>query len=267
MNVVAARGSLAQRGMQLDTICPLCGNSVESIFHMLISCEDAKRIWYLSPLRLLVDYYEGNSFREWCCSVRKSHKDPSWWNLFWSILWGVWLRRNAWVFEGRKRDVAASSSWHDQINTDAAVSSTLGVGPGGVMRDTEGDVVVSTCLRWSGKVEADVAEALAMRHALAITLDSGFNRVCLETDCLKLHNHLVKGRAPPTEFGLVVNDILHLTLRCQVCSFSFVKRAGNRVAHELAKLSFSFDDLRVWMEEVPLGISNFVMDDMKLLFD
>ncbi|XP_021723946.1 uncharacterized protein LOC110691334 [Chenopodium quinoa] len=147
----------------------------------------------------------------------------------------------------------AATSKRYEVNSDAPVSSSNCVGLGGVMRDMEGDVVVSTCLRLSGKFEADVAEALAMRHALAITLDSGFSRVCL--DCLKLHNHLLKGKAPPTAFGLV-NDILQLALRCQACSFSFVKRNGNRIAHEQAKLSLSFDGLRVWMEEVPLGISN-----------
>uniref|UniRef100_A0A803N4T7 RNase H type-1 domain-containing protein n=1 Tax=Chenopodium quinoa TaxID=63459 RepID=A0A803N4T7_CHEQI len=76
------------------------------------------------------------------------------------------------------------------------------------MRDDVGDVVASTCLRLRGKFDVDIAKALTMRHTLLIALESGFRRVCVETDCLKLHNHISKGNVPFTEFGLIVYDIL-----------------------------------------------------------
>lgn len=44
-------------------------------------------------------------------------------------------------------------------------------------------------------------------------------------------------------------------------SFSHVKRSGNKSAHSLAKLSTSFEDLRVWIEEAPHEISAIVMAD------
>ncbi|XP_021751079.1 uncharacterized protein LOC110716751 [Chenopodium quinoa] len=252
-NAVAARYSLAKRAMPIDTTCPMCGNDVESALHMLIKCEEAKRIW-----------------------------------------------RNAWVFDGRKKDASETihkavgmvgdyesalenstlssnpqqfeSQWKPpvegviKINSDAATFGSNQVGLGAVMRDRVGDVVASTCLCLKGNYEVDVVEALAMRHALAISLESGFNRVCLKTDCLKLHHHLKKKTAPATAFGLIVHDILKLALQCQEYS-SFVKRGGNRVAHELAKISSSFTELRVWMEEVPLGISDFVIVDLNALID
>uniref|UniRef100_A0A803KQ76 RNase H type-1 domain-containing protein n=1 Tax=Chenopodium quinoa TaxID=63459 RepID=A0A803KQ76_CHEQI len=111
------------------------------------------------------------------------------------------------------------------------------------------------CVFRASLINADVAEALAARHTLSVTLDSGFSRVCIETECLKLYSHLSKHRVPPTELGSIVSDILQLARGCLSCSFSFVKRSGNRVAHELAKLCSSFESLRVWMEEVPYGVS------------
>uniref|UniRef100_A0A803MB59 RNase H type-1 domain-containing protein n=1 Tax=Chenopodium quinoa TaxID=63459 RepID=A0A803MB59_CHEQI len=154
-----------------------------------------------------------------------------------------------------------------KINSDAAICGNNTVGLGGIMRDKVGDVVASTCLCLRGKYDVDVAEALALRHALNISLDLGFRKVCLETDCLKLHSHLSKGNAPSTVIGMVVNDIIQLARGCHSCSFSFVKRSGNCVAHELAKLSSSFVELRVLMEEVPSGISSFVMADLASSFE
>ncbi|XP_021729784.1 uncharacterized protein LOC110696742 [Chenopodium quinoa] len=123
-----------------------------------------------------------------------------------------------------------------KVNSDVVLFSPSGVGFGGVMRDVVGDVVASTYLKVEGSFEVDVAEALAMRHASNISIEAGFRNVCLETDSLKLHNHLVKGLAPCHAFWKIVNDILRLTFSCQSCSFSFVRRTGNRVAHCLAKL-------------------------------
>ncbi|XP_021748542.1 uncharacterized protein LOC110714345 [Chenopodium quinoa] len=152
-----------------------------------------------------------------------------------------------------------------KINSDASVPKSSNVGLGGIMRDALGEVVAAMCLRVDGQFGADIAEALAMRHALCIAIESGFRRVCVETDCLKLHSYVSKGNAPPTEFGSIVHDILHIAKGCQSCSFTFVKRSGNRVAHELAKLALSFDSLRVWLEEVPGCIAEFVLADLSPL--
>uniref|UniRef100_A0A803N9D2 RNase H type-1 domain-containing protein n=1 Tax=Chenopodium quinoa TaxID=63459 RepID=A0A803N9D2_CHEQI len=79
-------------------------------------------------------------------------------------------------------------------NSDAGIFYSAAVGLGGVMCDSVGNVVVSTCLKMEGSFALDVAKAIATRHAMKVTIESGlFRKVCLETDSLKLHNHLVKG--------------------------------------------------------------------------
>lgn len=45
-------------------------------------------------------------------------------------------------------------------------------------------------------------------------------------------------------------------------SFNHVCRDGNKVAHNLAELSRSCNDTRIWMEEVPPEVEHFVRDDM-----
>lgn len=50
-------------------------------------------------------------------------------------------------------------------------------------------------------------------------------------------------------FVAIVGDILNATKWCNTISFSHVKQSGNTVAHNLARVSKSFDELRVWMEQ------------------
>ncbi|XP_021775472.1 uncharacterized protein LOC110739312 [Chenopodium quinoa] len=277
-------------------MCPMCGEARENILHMLIRCNEAKIIWYTSPLRLDVEKFQGENFGEWCCSVWKAIKDLNWWGFFWCIAWGVWLRRNRWNFEKKRIEGAdvirkavtlvgeyelakevsnvsipamkLETRWKPpivgtiKVNSDAAILSPNEVGLDGVMRDYVGDMVAATYLKMEGGFDVDVAEALAMRHALHIAMEAGFLRLCLETDCMKLYNHLKKGDVPPTPFGKIINDILALVHLCECVAFSFVKKEGNRVAHGLAKACNQFYKLRVWLEEYPSDVTEFVMADL-----
>lgn len=66
--------------------------------HMVATCEKARRVWYLSPLHLVVDVNSDTSLIDWCIALHKTFSDGTWWSIFWSLLWGICLRRNAWIF-------------------------------------------------------------------------------------------------------------------------------------------------------------------------
>uniref|UniRef100_A0A803MMD8 RNase H type-1 domain-containing protein n=1 Tax=Chenopodium quinoa TaxID=63459 RepID=A0A803MMD8_CHEQI len=103
-----------------------------------------------------------------------------------------------------------------------------------------------------GAFDVEVAEALGARHALKVAFDAGLRRVVLETDCLMLFTHLSKKIVEPTVFGL--KDILAISSLCTTVKLSHVRKQGNTVAHNLAKLSKSFTEMRVWIEESMLRL-------------
>ncbi|XP_021721948.1 uncharacterized protein LOC110689468 [Chenopodium quinoa] len=220
-DAVAAHSILARRGMEVDVLFPMCGECCESTLHLLVKCEEAR--WAFDRKRL----DKNEVIRKAVCLVGEfehakevcNSNSPS------PILECVWKPPLAGLIK---------------INFDAAIFSPSGVGLRGVMRDSVGDVVASTCCKVEGCFDVDVVEALAMRHSLNVAMESGFRHVCLETDCLKFHHHLMKGVTTSTAFGMIVNDILKLAQLCQSFSFSFVKRGGNKVAHALAKCSINF---------------------------
>lgn len=151
-----------------------------------------------------------------------------------------------------------------KINSDAALFSTK-VGLGGVVRDDVGDVVVATCNPVEGTFDVEIAEAMAMRHALMITLEAGFRDLVVETDNMKLYTHMYKSIHEATAFGKITNDIMYLSKSCNSCVFSFVKRGGNSVAHELAKSCSNISNMLVWLEDYPQVIDKAVKMDLELL--
>lgn len=92
-----------------------------------------------------------------------------------------------------------------------------------------------------------------------------FRHITLESDCLKLIAHLKIAKVETTSFGNIVHDILVLVSSFNSVSFSHVCRDGNKVAHNLAQLSRSFMDTRVWIEEVPREVLSFVILDLSLV--
>ncbi|KAL2899375.1 hypothetical protein RDABS01_024457 [Bienertia sinuspersici] len=85
---ISVKEKLRMRGMEVDVRCPMCGSYEESILHLLVRFSEAELIWRYSPLRL-----------EFC------FKDVGWWSLFWTIAWGIWLKRNMWVFSSKSNEM------------------------------------------------------------------------------------------------------------------------------------------------------------------
>ena len=74
-NGVPTRVNLARRGMQVDKVCPRCGEEDETLEHMLLYCGDSQRAWYISPLRLDVRKAQGGKFRDWVDLVGGNRKE------------------------------------------------------------------------------------------------------------------------------------------------------------------------------------------------
>lgn len=201
---------------------------------------------------------------EWCLELQKEYKEDLWWSLFWNLLWGIWLKRNAWIFNARKTPVLETvnkaskfgNEWEManakecrredigpqlnrvwkppemgiyKINCDAALFGGNRVGLGGVVRDHTGEVMLATCELLEGEFLVEEVEALAARHTLQTAMQAGLRNVVIETDNLKLHTHLKKGHRENSSFGGLVADIIKLAKSCISCSFSHVCRGGMRL--------------------------------------
>ncbi|XP_010684219.1 putative ribonuclease H protein At1g65750 [Beta vulgaris subsp. vulgaris] len=268
-NGIAVKANLLYRGMGEDRRCPVCGEGDETIKHALTLCRDARSIWRLSPLRMEIQEMEDENVSQWCEKLAATIVQESWWEIFWNLLWGIWLRRNAWIFkrkqvsvkdlidkamrftieyqaakesvkDGLRSEGPGKKKWHRpregslKLNTDAAVLAGGMIGFGGVVRDSMGEVRLACCGRMDGRFAPDIAEAMAIREVLAIAGAAGFREIILENDCLKLISQLKKHVLENSSFGNIVKDILDYVQAFNVVSFNHICRSGNTVAHNLA---------------------------------
>ncbi|XP_012830540.1 PREDICTED: uncharacterized protein LOC105951636 [Erythranthe guttata] len=239
--------------------------------HVLFECQGVKVCWnsLLSNSNYSADQ---PSAWQWLISM---HKDqPADRFLVASVLaWKIWERRNkvikadeamnphdlvGWcsnylaVFKNAqlrpspKLQMAHRSDWVSpspgvvKINIDAAIpnggeSFTVGA----VARNEEG-----ICLGWKmvkihGQLKPVECEAMAALKALTMARDKGWLDVIIEGDCLQVITALQKGERDLSSFGTLVEDCLWLAQNLSSCSFSFVKRMGNKLAHAIAHLSYT----------------------------
>lgn len=225
----------------------------------------------------------------------ENKKEEEWWVVFWMFVWNIWLGRNRWVFDckkiefmevvaravngaleygmtqggnrGLRRRSEEEIRWKPpeqdmlKLNTDAAVFKHIGIGLGGVIRDSAGEVQLATCRGLMGYDSAELAEALSVRHGLSEAVEAGFLNLIIETDCAKVFKYLNEGRCEATSFGRVITDILGAAQRCRIIKFSHVKRQGNKVSHILAHMCRANLEVKVWVVDFPLAIRSAVMDD------
>ena len=104
-------------------------------------------------------------------------------------------------------------------------------------------------------------EALVAQRAMELALEIGLNKGVLEGDSLILMNALKTNSHSLAQFGHIIKDIQFLASQFSIISFSHVKGHCNTIAHLIARRALSFSSLQVWMEDVPLEITNVLQAD------
>ena len=108
----------------------------------------------------------------------------------------------------------------------------------------------------------EVAEALVIRFGMEIAKDNRFRRIEVENDSLSIITKIKTSDIPHNEVGLLIEDIINMSKDFPHCSFYFVKRDSNRVAHVMAKLDpYDVGD-QIWMEEGPSEIYDVLTYDI-----
>ncbi|KAL2940164.1 hypothetical protein RDABS01_001546 [Bienertia sinuspersici] len=149
-----------------------------------------------------------------------------------------------------------------KLNSDAGQTGDGSAGLAFVVRDAEGDLVemgVKECRGWGG---AEIEEARALYYGLLKAWECGYRRIMAENDCLSLISKLKKGAKLNSAVGLIVSDILSLASYFDFCSFSYVRREGNSLAHNVAKRSVNLSHEVVWLENFPDFATHLASQDM-----
>lgn len=125
-----------------------------------------------------------------------------------------------------------------------------------------GEVCVMGVRRVVASWDAATAEAMALLYAVELATRLGYGNIIFEGDSLLVVNALKNQSEGGSPIFHIFNDIQRLCLDFVSFSFSHVKRAGNCVAHLLARWECAGNSEFVWFESFPQSIATLAELDL-----
>jgi ribonuclease HI len=263
---------LSYRHIPADDRCFFCGK-MERVEHLFLLCPFARAVWaeVKEHFKLKLCRKELVNMKQWIFEFLKRESDTNA-TVLAVTCWHVWEAQNdirnnqvqmhplrvaskvvAYVEMILKvifKDKVPSRSgvetvvprWNPPparwicVNVDAALFPTeRRMGWGAVFRDHCGAFILSCSEGLTGFPTLEMAEALAIRRALSVSKERGFQKIILVSDCLSLIQRISSTARDRSTLGIIVGDIKTLKTDFQSCIFRFSSRISNVVAHKLAR--------------------------------
>ncbi|XP_026378336.1 uncharacterized protein LOC113272753 [Papaver somniferum] len=281
-NALPARNVLHTRMPMLSVDCTRCNDPHESVFHALVLCPFASRVWFLSSFCVNTHFFNNKSFLDWMMfwlidPISKLHERDQY--LFVVILWSLWQSRNNLFFQNIKETHSTvlmraramlltrkpcpiisntvSFGYYDKwippptrwikFNTDGAYDPVSGNnGAGYVMRGFSNTASFCASIVF-GVESAEEAEARAIWEALKKAVEQKLTHIIIESDAQNLINQFSVGLFDgDTMTDVIFKDIQFFSSSQGACLFVFQPRICNFVAHELAHWAKTNNSTMYW---------------------
>ncbi|XP_048496242.1 uncharacterized protein LOC125495535 [Beta vulgaris subsp. vulgaris] len=151
-----------------------------------------------------------------------------------------------------------------KLNADASISNDGWVGLGVVARDPSVQVIFAAVRRCRAYWPSEVAECKAVHMALRLTISHGLSHVIFESNLQVVSSKLSKAALYFSDLDPIFGNVLSMCNTFISIRFSHVKRDGNTVAHNLARV-VPFVVEQCWERHSPSDVAPYVfMDSLSL---
>jgi ribonuclease HI len=141
-----------------------------------------------------------------------------------------------------------------KLNTDAGFcENTGGASFGVVVRDSQGQALLSAWGTWSHVTSAEEAEALACLEGIRLMIERIGRPTVVETDCESLVAALAGTMSKWSNWAGLISEIKEASQLLPQRRLVHARREANMVAHELAKLATRSHQGAVITNGVPPG--------------
>ncbi|CAL1411208.1 unnamed protein product [Linum trigynum] len=210
------------------------------------------------------------------------------------VLWMMWSERNNQLFNRKKAEEwevvgRALSYWEEyasyhkreeqvketeavtwkrpptgwvKANVDAAVIEGQGTGLGMVLRDENGGFLRAAVRRERRCWPPEIAEMKAVEFGLKQLEMGGFRRAVVEMDCLQVESALHRADHSRLETGHVIKELQAEAQRVGEIQWSFVKQAGNSLAHNMAHSLYNWETQEVLDSRPPIFLLDSLTKEM-----
>ncbi|XP_050211436.1 uncharacterized protein LOC126661625 [Mercurialis annua] len=260
--------NLAKKGVGVQSLYPRCGIDEESDLHALKDCDQVRGLWLRSPLTTRVECTQASSFLDWKNAMFNSLRTEDL-NSFVRAV-GAFGMTGLSSQSDRRKDIrlgvtdVAGQVWTPpihpslKINTDVAISIERKMDVvSAVCRNSSGAVVRSGVVMLHGVVNAELAEAMAVRFGLKFAADLNAPVLELESDSATVIERLRMKTIAMDQTQLIVDDCL-ASISTRNVRFNHVRRSCNQVAHALAKSGIFFGRDCLFVGEIPFPVNELV---------
>jgi ribonuclease HI len=151
-----------------------------------------------------------------------------------------------------------------KVNTDACFIPNGQGAIAGVVRNARGKAIAGSAKPRINLLDAATAEAEAIRLGLQVADSIGIPSVIVESDCAHVINACNSISDVWGPYTAILMDCFELSQRIGAASFQLCSRDSNKVAHNLARLSYDSDSIFSWDGDPPPIILRHVMNDIWL---
>ena len=151
-----------------------------------------------------------------------------------------------------------------KCNVDAAfLSSYQRTGVGMILRDEAGQFVACATTVLHRLHEVREGEAIGLKEALSWVKGLGYQKVMFELDAKSVVDavNFDLCRTDVSEFGSIIQQCIYMLDQAQNFHVCYVWRQANKIAHVLARASYSYASPTVWYEP-PDCIGALLIDDV-----
>jgi hypothetical protein len=262
---------MRRRQIPANDTCVFCGRE-ENIEHSLLFCQFAQEVWrsIKAAFNIKLNRHGFVSTKEWLFDFLSKATELEA-TILAVVLWHLWETRNdvrnnqsqpdprrttarclAYIdmivqhcykpASDHRRETSVPRKWSPPppgvvlVNVDAALFDNLHrMAVGVVMRDHTGQCLLAASEPLVGYSSPELAETLALRRAVSLAREGGFQDVIFSSDCLSLIQRLNSKTPDRSPIGVVVADIRAQAAAFSSAKFRHVHRSINSAAHILAR--------------------------------
>ncbi|XVE53448.1 hypothetical protein DITRI_Ditri03aG0003900 [Diplodiscus trichospermus] len=241
-DILPVRVKLKRRGLDVQSECCVCGLVEESLQHALFECVCSNEAWKLICPEMLrnISYHEGGCLRLEAIAMAATRQCTEF---------------AAEVFTDVTGREAPDLTWQPptgnktKLNVDASyLSASKTVQLGAVARNSSGIIKYCATKVVSGVVTPLQAELLAIRFGLEIASRMGEEDIAAENDSKLAVDEIIKGDSSMCAWGSILTYINYCSRSFNSCSFAFVVRIMNRLAHNLTGIPCRTEQVQVWKD-------------------
>ncbi|XP_059461922.1 uncharacterized protein LOC132190915 [Corylus avellana] len=294
-DLLPTRANLVSRRVTEDLRCPIYGLEEETTLHILWSCESAKDVWCTMGRQFQKSWCRGPSFLAVVEDLLGKCDDEAL-QLLVGVTRNIWRRRNEWIHEGKfispnnivritnsgveeymkanlhnhsqRGDDESPTRWKApangwvKVNWEIALDKANGrIGVGVIVRNEVGAVIAAKGSTRLGLQDATAAEALGAFLAVCLCKGLRFTQIYLEGDAKIVVDAVTAGEPSSQNFGQLIDDIRALLALFPNWRIGHVRRCGNNAAHVLAKEAMKRVIDKLWIDEIPMCISDIILEE------